>query len=391
MFRCWTASQARPDWHFILVGPVVKIDPADLPRGPDIHYFGQRTYQELPAFLTGWDVCLCRTHATKQRDLSAPPKPWNNCGGKADCQHANYPVAEPYGNIVYLASTPEEFVAACSEALTASAAERTRRVDLIARCWPKTSWDKTAQRISKLLDQTAASRRTLAVNAPPDTTGEFHDEGTAHIRGRYGVRTSTVPPVVVVGAGPTGLGAAYHLGEEALLLEQNQRVGGWCRSIPANGFTFDFAGHIMFSNDPVCPRDVSASVNDNVHWQDREAWIFSKGVYTRYPFQGALYGLPPDVIKECILGVIEARFGPLKKAETNGGRSFRNGLCRGQEWQRQSLQKRQRSCPKERLGRIKAQPVLLTRFGGGLLCRRRTGEHRALVKQWNERGCGRGK
>src|ERR1044071_1379773 len=53
-------------------------------------------------------------------------------------------------------------------------------------------------------------------------------------------------------------------------------------------------------------------LGDNVHWQDREAWIFSKGVYTRYPFQGALYGLPPEVIKECIVGAIEARVGNLK-------------------------------------------------------------------------------
>jgi UDP-galactopyranose mutase len=53
-------------------------------------------------------------------------------------------------------------------------------------------------------------------------------------------------------------------------------------------------------------------LGDNVHWQDREAWIFSKGVYTRYPFQGALYGLPPQVIKECLAGAIEARFGSLK-------------------------------------------------------------------------------
>ena len=55
-------------------------------------------------------------------------------------------------------------------------------------------------------------------------------------------------------------------------------------------------------------------LGDNVHWQDREAWIYSKDVYTRYPFQGALYGLPPEVIKECIVGAIEARFGALKPA-----------------------------------------------------------------------------
>jgi protoporphyrinogen oxidase len=58
-------------------------------------------------------------------------------------------------------------------------------------------------------------------------------------------------------------------------------------------------------------------LGDNKHWQNREAWIYSHGVYTRYPFQGSLYGLPPQVLKECIIGAIEARFGSLKgKGET---------------------------------------------------------------------------
>ena len=55
---------------------------------------------------------------------------------------------------------------------------------------------------------------------------------------------------IVIGGGPTGLSTAYHLGADSVLLEQNSRVGGWCRSIEDKGFTFDFAGHIMFSNDP---------------------------------------------------------------------------------------------------------------------------------------------
>jgi UDP-galactopyranose mutase len=123
--------------------------------------------------------------------------------------------------------------------------------------------------------------------------------------------SSNATAVVVIGAGPTGLSAAYHLGRDAVLIEQADRVGGWCRSIEDNGFTFDMAGHIMFSNDPYVHQMYQMLLGDNVHWQDREAWIFSKGVHTRYPFQGALYGLPPDVIKECIVGAIEARFGSL--------------------------------------------------------------------------------
>jgi UDP-galactopyranose mutase len=128
----------------------------------------------------------------------------------------------------------------------------------------------------------------------------------------YFLRTMSTPSTIIIGAGPTGLSAAYHLGEDSLLIEQHDRVGGWCRSLEDNGFTFDIAGHIMFSKDPYVHELYRMLLGDNVHWQDREAWIYSKQVYTRYPFQGALYGLPPEVIKECLLGAIEARFGSLE-------------------------------------------------------------------------------
>jgi UDP-galactopyranose mutase len=130
---------------------------------------------------------------------------------------------------------------------------------------------------------------------------------------------SPIPPVAVIGAGPTGLSAAYHLGADALLIEQQPTVGGWCRSIEDSGFTFDMAGHIMFSTDPYVHELYELLLGDNVHWQDREAWIWSKGVYTRYPFQGALYGLPPAVIRECIMGAIEARYGAHKPTPSYTG------------------------------------------------------------------------
>lgn len=117
------------------------------------------------------------------------------------------------------------------------------------------------------------------------------------------------PDTIIIGAGPTGLSAAYHLGGSGVLIDQNSSVGGWCRSVEDRGFTFDYAGHIMFSKDEYVHKLYEMLLGDNVHWQDREAWIYSKNVYTRYPFQGALYGLPPEVIKECIMGAIEARFG----------------------------------------------------------------------------------
>jgi UDP-galactopyranose mutase len=133
----------------------------------------------------------------------------------------------------------------------------------------------------------------------------------------------SLSPVVVIGAGPTGLSAAYHLGADSVLLEQHPTVGGWCRSVEDNGFTFDMAGHIMFSNDPYVHELYQLLLGDNVHWQDREAWVYSKGVFTRYPFQGSLYGLPPAVIKECVMGAIEARYGSARATYTGPERRGR--------------------------------------------------------------------
>jgi UDP-galactopyranose mutase len=85
----------------------------------------------------------------------------------------------------------------------------------------------------------------------------------------------------------------------------------------------------MFSNDPHVHELYRLLLGDNVHWQDREAWIYSKRVYTRYPFQGALYGLPPSVIKECVVGAIEARFG--KAVTKEGAKAEPNGDYTGPE------------------------------------------------------------
>jgi UDP-galactopyranose mutase len=135
----------------------------------------------------------------------------------------------------------------------------------------------------------------------------------------------SAPVTVIIGAGPTGLAAAHHLGSSALLLEQHDRVGGCCRSLQEGGFTFDHAGHIMFSKDPYVHELYRLLLGDNVHWQDREAWIYSKGVYTRYPFQGALHGLPVAVIKECLMGAIEARYGGNAEEPLDGTRAASNG------------------------------------------------------------------
>jgi UDP-galactopyranose mutase len=287
-------ADAHKDWQIVLVGPVVKIDPESLPRRPNIHYYGQRSYQELPQFLAGWDVCLLPFAINEATRYISPTKVLEYMAAeKPIVSTPVVDVVEPYGHIVQIGRHAQSFVAACERALDDHGAARAKRMAMMRNVVESTSWDSTAEKMCALIEGARQEQRrrvpTLATSRPA-------------------LRRRTV----VIGAGPTGLSAAYHLGEQNLLLEQNDSVGGWCRSIEEGGFTFDFAGHIMFSNDPYVHEMYGMLLGDNVHWQDREAWIYSKNVYTRYPFQGALYGLPHEVLKECIVGAIEARFGPLK-------------------------------------------------------------------------------
>jgi UDP-galactopyranose mutase len=294
-------ADAHPEWEIVMVGPVVKIDPAALPRRSNIRYFGQRQYADLPRYLAGWDVCLLPFACNESTRFISPTKTLEYMA--AEKMIVSTPitdVAEPYGAIVYLGSTPAEFINACERALAASQAMRTARIDGMREVLSRTSWDSTQARMDELIASAIAGEPVAAPSRR---------------------RASAV----VIGAGPTGLSAAYHLGEDSVLIEQNPNVGGWCRSVQEHGFTFDYAGHIMFSNEPYVHDMYKMLLGDNVHWQDREAWIFSKGVYTRYPFQGALYGLPVPVIKECIVGAIEARFGNLKGTKSSTGNGHANG------------------------------------------------------------------
>lgn len=115
--------------------------------------------------------------------------------------------------------------------------------------------------------------------------------------------------IVILGAGLTGLSTAYHLERagctDYLLFEQEDVPGGLCRSVSTNGFTFDYTGHLLHSNDAATRPLVNACVGtDNLATITRSAWIESNGCRTPYPFQMYLYGRTPEVIAECIEGFV---------------------------------------------------------------------------------------
>ena len=323
-------ADAHPEWQIILVGPVVKINPSILPRNANIHYIEQQPYQALPQFLAGWDICLLPFALNESTRFISPTKTLEYMA--AELPVVSTPIKDVidlYGSAVVIADNPQAFVAACEKLLDETEEERTQRINEMRSLVAKTSWESTASSMHELLqglltepepekilhvqkqESMQSSDRSSERSSPASASATARNANLnlVHIQApAQDVRN------VIVGAGPTGLSAAYHLGKDTVLLDKNSHVGGWCRSIQDKGFTFDYAGHIMFSNDEYVLQLYKILLGDNIHWQNREAWVYSKGVHTRYPFQGALYGLPPAVIKECIVGAIEARYGALKES-----------------------------------------------------------------------------
>ncbi len=125
--------------------------------------------------------------------------------------------------------------------------------------------------------------------------------------------------IVVLGGGLAGLSALWHLQQSGCpdchLFEKESRVGGLTRSEQLNGFTFDYTGHLLHFKNEAVKQLVARLLDGNLQSVTRNSWIFSKGVYTRYPFQTNLYGLPPQVIKECILGFAKA---PANRSNDSG-------------------------------------------------------------------------
>ena len=158
-------AAARPEWHFIMVGPVVKIDRAALPTSPNIHYFGAKQYGELPGYISGWDVALlpfARNGAT--RFISPTKTPEYMAAGVPVVSTPIQDVVRPYGEqkLVRIAADVASFVAACEEAMAENAAERLARSDGFLR---ELSWDSTWQRMQRLVDSAVATRRVSSTTA----------------------------------------------------------------------------------------------------------------------------------------------------------------------------------------------------------------------------------
>lgn len=116
--------------------------------------------------------------------------------------------------------------------------------------------------------------------------------------------------IVIIGAGPTGLGAAYRLQElghtNVLLLDASERPGGLAYSdVDPEGFVWDYGGHVVFSHYSYFDKVLDLAVPDWISHQ-RESWVWMRDRWIPYPFQNNIQRLPEDELKECMKGLIEA-------------------------------------------------------------------------------------
>jgi glycosyltransferase involved in cell wall biosynthesis len=151
-------AEARSDWQIVMVGPVVKIDPATLPRRENLHYLGMKSYDELPSYLAGWAAALMPFARNESTRFISPTKtPEYLAGGRPVVSTPIRDVVRPYGelDLVEIAEEPADFVAAVERALARWGEGGTEREDWLRRVdelLAKGSWNRTSRHMSDLID-----------------------------------------------------------------------------------------------------------------------------------------------------------------------------------------------------------------------------------------------
>ena len=149
-------ASARPDWHLVLVGPVVKINPDHLPKLPNIHYLGAKPYAELPAYMAGWDIALLPFALNESTRFISPTKtPEYLAAGLPVVSTPIRDVVAPYGvaELANIGRSAADFIAAVERELARSEHERSRWLKRVDGFLSTMSWDRTHERMSALISQ----------------------------------------------------------------------------------------------------------------------------------------------------------------------------------------------------------------------------------------------
>jgi len=147
---------ALPHVSFVMVGPVVKVDPRDLPQAANIHWLGQRDYSELPSLVKGFDVCLMPFALNESTEFINPTKTLEYmAAGKPIVSTAIADVVHHFTPVVAVANDADEFITAVDKSLERPNRELIARGVIQAR---QNSWESIVSRMQRVMDRSLLER-----------------------------------------------------------------------------------------------------------------------------------------------------------------------------------------------------------------------------------------
>jgi len=312
-------ADARPEWSLVIVGPVVKIDAGSLPRRPNLHYLGPKTYDELPSYLAGWNVALMPFAINESTRFISPTKtPEYLAGGRPVVSTPIVDVVRHYGELeaVKVATTPEEFIAACDQALALSRLPGAwlKEVDAALSAL---SWDETFTRMNQEISRAAGQREQASRDAKTAV-------GVAAPALRPAARNKPFD-YLIVGAGFAGSVLAERLttqlGKRVLIVDRRPHIGGnaFDEKDAAGVLMHRYGPHIFHTNSD----EVAGYLSQFTRWRPYEHRVLASvngGLLVPMPINrttlNTLYGLNLKTEAEAE-AYLASRAEPVEKIRTS--------------------------------------------------------------------------
>ena len=278
------AAKARPDWAFVMIGPVVKISEADLPRAANIHWLGGKDYADLPAYAAGWDVALMPFALNASTQFISPTKtPEYMASGLPVISTPVRDVVSGYGALdsIRIAEDAVGFIAAAEALLAAPEATRASWSAEARDCLSDKSWDGIVARIERQLQNGLVTRQIADINAAVP------------------VRPSRHYDVLVVGAGFAGAVMAERIaagsGRSVLVIDKRGHIAGnaYDHRDEAGILVHKYGPHIFHTNS----RDILDYLSRFTRWRPYEHRVLAEvdGLLVPMPINrttlNQLYGL----------------------------------------------------------------------------------------------------
>lgn len=153
-------AEKNPQWNIMLIGPVAKISADSIPKLSNIHYLGGKAYEDLPAYLSGWDIAIMPFNLNEATRFISPTKtPEFLAAGKPVISTAIADVVEPYGNkgLITIANTADEFTVGAKkifDTILTSGNTYQKWLTQVDNFLHNMSWDKTWQEMNNVLENT---------------------------------------------------------------------------------------------------------------------------------------------------------------------------------------------------------------------------------------------